>query len=109
MGKRITLIFSLLAVCAMAVAQSLPFPTENLQLWLRADSVELTDGKVSQWYDLSPNQYEIVQTNAAAMPAAAENALNGQPVMNFRLQDFLYGGDVLDLGTDSWSFFVVEK
>lgn len=110
MGKRITLIFSLLVVCAIAVAQSFPFPTENLQLWLRADSVELTDGKVSRWYDQSPNKYEIVQTNAAARPTVTENALNGHPALTFNgTSNYLTGGDILDLGTDSWTWFVVSK
>ena len=108
MGKRITLIFSLLAVCAIAVAQSFPFPTENLQLWLRADSVELTDGKVSRWFDQSPNKYEIVQPNAAARPTVTENALNGHPALTFNgTSNYLIGGDILDLGTDSWTWFVV--
>ena len=105
MGKRITLIFSLLAVCAIAVAQSFPFPTENLQLWLRADSVELTDGKVSQWYDLSPNQYEIVQTDAASRPMP-----NGKFSISFNgTSTYLTGGDILDLGNTSWTWFVVGK
>lgn len=94
----------------VAIAQSLPFPADNLQLWLRADSVELTDGKVSRWFDLSPNQYEIVQTNAAARPAVSADALNGLPAVLFNgSSDYLTGGDILDFGTDSWTWFVVGK
>ncbi|MBO7594480.1 MAG: hypothetical protein J6T12_05870, partial [Salinivirgaceae bacterium] len=82
----------------------------TLQLWLRADSVELTDDHVSRWYDLSPNQYEIVQTDVAARPVVAENALNGQPALTFNgTSTFLTGGDILDLGMDSWTWFVVVK
>ena len=93
-----------------AVGAGMEFAADtSLQLWLRADNVELTDGRVSRWYDLSPNRHEIVQTRAAARPAVVENALNGQPMIDFRLQDFMYGGDILDLGTDSWTWFVVEK
>ena len=111
MGRRITFILTLLTMHIAAFAQQpLPFPTANLQLWLRADSVELTDGKVSRWYDLSSNQYEIVQTNAAARPTVAENALNGQPALTFNgTSTFLTGGDILDLGTDSWTWFVVGQ
>ena len=109
MGRRTMLIFTLVALRIVAIAQSLPFPADNLQLWLRADSVELTDGKVSRWFDLSHNQFEIVQTNAAARPSVIDNALNGNPVLDFRLQDFLIGGNVLNLGADSWTWFVVEK
>ena len=111
MGRLITFILTLLTMHFAAFAQQpLPFPTDNLQLWLRADSVELTDGKVSRWYDLSPNQYEIVQTNATARPAVAENALNGQPALTFNgTSTFLTGGDILDLGMDSWTWFVVGR
>ncbi|MBR3947641.1 MAG: PKD domain-containing protein [Bacteroidales bacterium] len=80
----------------------------NLQLWLRADSVELTDGKVSRWYDLSPNQYEIAQTNANARPTINESALNGNPVLQFNgTSTFLDGGDILDLETESWTWVIV--
>ena len=110
MGRRIIIVFTLLTMHVAAFAQSAPFPTDNLQLWLRADSVELTDGKVSRWYDLSPNQYEIVQTNAAARPTIIENALNEQPAVTFNgSSTYLTGGDILDLGTDSWLWFVVAK
>ena len=111
MGRRITFILTLLTMHIAAFAQQpLPFPTANLQLWLRADSVELTDGKVSRWYDLSPNQYEIVQADAAAMPIVTESALNGHPALKFNgSSTFLTGGDILDLGTDSWTWFVVGQ
>ncbi len=104
------LIFIFVAMHIVAFAQIVPFPSENLQLWLRADSVGLTDGKVSRWYDLSPNQFEIVQTNAAAMPTVSNDAQNGLPAVVFNgSPNFLTGGDILDLGTDSWTWFVVAK
>ncbi|MBR6083399.1 MAG: PKD domain-containing protein [Salinivirgaceae bacterium] len=110
MGKRIGVIFTLVALHIVAIAQTLPFPADNLQLWLRADSVELTDGKVSRWYDLSPNQYEIVQPNAAARPTVSANALNGFPAVLFNgSSDYLTGGDILDLGTDGWTWFVIGQ
>ena len=109
MGRRIILIFILLTMHILAFAQSSPFPADNLQLWLRADSVGLTDGRVSRWFDLSTNQYEIVQTNASAMPSVVGGVLNDNPVLDFRLQDFLLGGNILDLGVDSWTWFVVGK
>ena len=103
MGRRIIIVFTLLTMHIAAFAQSSPFPTDNLQLWLRADSVELTDGKVSRWFDQSPNQYEIHQTDDAARPTVTENALNGQPTLAFNgTTSYLIGGDILDLGTDSW-------
>ncbi|MBO7144842.1 MAG: hypothetical protein J6W13_08440, partial [Salinivirgaceae bacterium] len=105
MGRRIIIIFTLLTMHIVALAQSLPFPVENLQLWLRADSVELTDSKVSRWFDLSPNKYEIVQTDSAAMPAYN----GGFSVVFNGTTSFLTGGDILDLGTDSWTWFVVGQ
>lgn len=87
-----------------------PFPTEHLQLWLRADSIENTDGKVSQWYDLGPNNYVIRQTNANARPTVKGDAINGKPALLFDgTKTYLTGGDILDLGSNSWIWFVVGK
>ncbi|MBR3946951.1 MAG: hypothetical protein IKJ56_07595, partial [Bacteroidales bacterium] len=89
-------------------AQETPFPTDHLQLWLRADSVELTDGKVSRWYDLSPNQYEIVQNVENARPFLTESAINNLPALQFNgTSTFLDGGDILDLETESWTWVIV--
>ncbi len=110
MGKRIGVIFTLLAMHIVAFAQSLPFPADNLQLWLRADSVGLTDGRVSRWYDLSPNQYEIVQANASERPLVEDSLLNVYPAVLFDGRSAcLNGGNILNLGLDSWTWFVVSK
>ena len=109
MGRRIIIVFTLLTMHIAAFAQSAPFPTDNLQLWLRADSVELTDGKVSRWYDLSPNQYEIVQTNIKAMPSVTENALNGQPALTFSGKHQLVGPIIAAQNGKDWTFFTVAK
>mgnify|MGYP003467073306 FL=1 len=99
-------------ICTMigiAYAQDTPpFSTDHLQLWLRADSVELIDGKVSRWYDLSPNNYEIIQTTENARPSIIDS-INNNPTITFRQQDFLYAGDILDLYADSWTWIIVEK
>ena len=87
-----------------------PLPAEHIQLWLRADSVEITDGKVSKWYDLSPNNYLVQQTNASARPVVMDSAINGHPALLFNgTSTSLTGGDILNLGTDSWTWFVVSK
>ena len=106
MGRRIIFILTLLTMHFAASAQSFSFPTDNLQLWLRADSVELDEiGRVSRWYDLSPNQYEIVQTDENARPSA-----NGGFSLSFNgTSTYLTGGDILDLGTDRWTWFVVGQ
>lgn len=110
MGRRITLIFTFVAMRIVALAQTAPFPTNNLQLWLRADSVELTDGKVSRWFDLSPNQYEIVQSSASSRPKINKNAVSRYPAVVFNGEsNYLTGRDILDLGADSWTWFVVGQ
>ena len=91
-------------------AQETPFPTDHLQLWLRADSVELTDGKVSRWYDLSPNNYIIQQTDESARPTINGNALNGQPALQFNgTSTFLNGGNILNIGNKGWAYFIVAR
>lgn len=79
----------------------------NLQLWLRADNVELTDGKVSRWPDMSPNNYQIVQTTANARPTLGAG-INGKPALAFNgTNNYLTGGNILNLGADAWTIFVV--
>ena len=91
-------------------AQSAPFPTDHLQLWLRADSVELTNGKVSRWYDLSHNNYIIQQTSTTSRPTIKESAINGNPALQFNgTSTYLTGGDILDLGSDSWTWIIIGK
>ena len=81
----------------------------NLQLWLRADSVELTDGKVSRWYDISPNQYEIVQTNANARPTINDNAINNNPALQFTGNKQMVGPNSLSLNNHDWTFYTIAK
>ncbi len=109
MGRRIMLIFTFAAMHIVAFAQTLPFPADNLQLWLRADNVELTDGKVSRWFDQSPNQYEIVQTTPGAMPTVSSEALNGQPAVVFNGAQQLIGPTTLSLNNHDWTFIAVAK
>ena len=103
-----------MALCLLtrtAIAQDTPpFPTDNLQLWLRADSVEVTNGKVSRWYDLSPNNYIIQQTNTTAKPIINDSAINGFPALQFNgSSTYLTGGDILDLGNSNWTWLIVGK
>ena len=88
-----------------------PFPTEHLQLWLRADSVELTNGKVSKWYDLSPNNYVIQQTSANARPTITNSAANGLPALQFNgsTTNMKGSSEILNNGYDSRSFYMVVK
>ena len=102
-------IFSLLLLFTinfplLTYSQEPPFPTEHLQLWLRADSVQLTNGKVSRWYDLSPNNYVIQQTTASAMPTIYKSAVlfNGT-------SSYLNGGNILNMDTKEWTWIIVGK
>ena len=91
-------------------AQETPFPTEHLQLWLRADSVELTNGKVSRWYDLSHNCFNIYGPSATRYPDLKENAINGHPAITFNgtTQD-LYSQNILNIGQKGWTYFIISK
>ncbi len=101
--------FVFFVICSFhLIAQNIP--QENLQLWLRADSVKLVGEKVEQWYDLSPNHYSIVQTNANNRPQKLEDAINGKPTVKFDgVNDYLDGGDILDYDEDSHTIFLIGK
>ncbi len=102
----ILVVFALLSL----IGWSQEIPQNHLQLWLRADSVALENGKVSQWYDLSSNQYSILQTGEANRPQKVNNALNGNPVVRFDgINDYLDGGDILDYNTESHTVFLIAK
>ena len=90
-------------------AQETPFPTDHLQLWLRADSVELTDGKVSRWYDLSPNNYVIQQTTNSAMPWKYDSVLNKLPAIAFNRSQQLVCTESFSLNNSDWTFCAVAR
>lgn len=99
------LIIIFFAINATILAQ---IPSTHLQLWLRADNVENISGKISQWYDLSSNNYSITQTTAVNRPTYISEGLNGQPVIQFNgTNNYLNGGDILDLGLNSNSIFII--
>ena len=82
---------------------------EYLQLWLRADNVVLTDGKVSRWPDMSPNNYQIVQTTANARPTIGAG-INGKPALAFNgTSQWLNGGNILSLGATPWTWLIVGQ
>ncbi|TVR82327.1 MAG: PKD domain-containing protein, partial [Chitinophagaceae bacterium] len=81
----------------------------SLSLWLRADDVQLGSGNnVSEWLDLSGNNHNVLQTVSARQPTVVSGSiLNNQPTINFNGSQFLDGGNILNIGTDSRTFFVV--
>jgi hypothetical protein len=91
-----------LFLCAItALAQTLTV-TNDLALWLRADTGATTNeaGVVLQWDDQSTNANNAVAATETQGPVFVANSLNGKPVLRFDgVDDFL---DVLD--ADSLSF-----
>ena len=71
-------------------------------LWLDAsDTSTITEsgGAVSQWDDKSGNGNNVVQATAAAQPTSGTRTINSLNVLDFGGNDYLTGGDILDLGT----------
>ena len=61
----------------------IPSSISDLRLWLKADAITgLNDGdKISTWYDLSGNGYNLVQTDYNRQPTYHINGIDGKPVI----------------------------
>jgi len=71
----------------------------------QADNTE-----VSSWTDRSANAHTIQQTTQANRPTFQTAELNGNPVVRFDgSNDFLTGGDILDIGTNSLMMISTAK
>jgi hypothetical protein len=73
---------------SFAAAQSPDaIPRAGLELWIRADSVKIQDGKITQLYDLSGKQNHPKHDTQNGMdplsPAQVLNAHNGKPTLRF--------------------------
>jgi hypothetical protein len=70
----------------------------------------LSDGDpVSTWSDRSASANNVTQSGTAR-PTFETNEQGGQPVLLFDgTDDFLNGGDILDMGTNSLTMIVVAK
>ena len=89
-----------------------PTDISGCQLWLDATQITgLSDGAtVASWPDKSGNGYNATQETGANKPLYKTNVLNGKPVLRFDgTDDYLSCGDVLDLGSNSMTLFVVWK
>lgn len=80
-----------------AAAQTLTV-TNNLQLWLKADSVAQADGTpVGFWMDSSGNTNHATQATVANQPTYLTNAIRGRPALLFDgTSDFLSLTNKLD-------------
>lgn len=58
-------------------------PINNLTAWYKADSVIITNGKVSQWNDVSGNGFHFTQTNETRRPLQIDQQIGNKPVIRF--------------------------
>jgi len=90
----------------------IPSETNNMSLWLSADSVQIAGDTVTQWYDQSTNLYHAKQSNLSKQPKliSSSSEINNQPTIQFDgSNDFLQIGDSLDLDSNDLCAFVVGK
>jgi PKD repeat protein len=89
-----------------------PSVQSNLSLWLKADAGVTLDGSnlVQSWTDQSPSAFTFTQATVAKRPTINPTSFGGYPTMNFSGgTKVLSGGDVLDLGLNSRSFYVIGQ
>ena len=73
-----------------------PISTVGLNLWLKADSLTLSDSDaVTTWTDSSGQGNNVSQSNATYRPLYKTNIFNGKPALLFDgTDDALYGGNI---------------
>ncbi len=87
----------------------------GLKLWLRADGSVTSRATsstilVDSWNDESGNGNNVTQSDSTKRPTFVTSTFNGKPAIRFDgINDFLTGGDVLDMNDDEWTIFVVGK
>jgi hypothetical protein len=109
----------LIALLSCGIAASLVAqPTDGLVLWLKADEgiTASTEGKLSNWADVSGVGNNASQGTAAAQPLLLQNQLNGKPVIRFDgIDDFLQlppgtaANQTLSNFTQGMTLFVVVR
>ncbi len=87
-------------------------PTAGQQLWLSADAgvVSNGSGQVSQWYDLSGNNFSALQGATANMPVLSSVLLNQSPFITFNgtSQNFYLPSTSVNFSTGGDFFFVAQ-
>jgi PKD repeat protein len=88
-----------------------PNQLANLSLWLKADAGISLDGNgnVQSWADQSANAFNLTQSDLTKRPTPVPSTFNNQPLVQFFGNDYLDGGDIGDLGTNSRSAFVFGR
>jgi len=87
----------------------IPTQNSNLSFWISADAGVSLDGngRVQSWTDQSSNAHVLTQADAAKRPFTVASSFNGLPAINFQGAHWLSGGDILDIGTNSRTMFVM--
>lgn len=96
------------------LAQKSPDQIMGLAGWFMADDeyVELDGkGKVAKWIDASGNNLALVQFDETARPTLTiSSEINNQPCLQFDgINDYLNGGDILDISDKGQTAFYVFK
>lgn len=81
-------------------------------LVLDARYINLADKTaVSRWTDRSVNNFNIVQPTGSQQPTFETNVLNGNNSLRFisTANQFLCGGDILDVGTNNFAAIVIGR
>jgi hypothetical protein len=84
----------------------------NLQLWLRSDTLALTDGAaVASWTDSSGNGNTAAQATGGSQPIFKTAQVNGSPVVRFNgsSQFLATSGNLLQVGTGDFAVFLAVK
>jgi hypothetical protein len=89
----------------------------NLSAWFSADALSLTNNAaVATWNSTAPSpslsltQSTTTPTTNPPRPLFITNALNGKPVVRFDgSNDYLTGGNILNIGNVGQTIFVVAK
>jgi len=90
---------------------NLSLSPNNPRLWLKADSLNLSDNDpISTWDDLSGNNNDAVQSNVSYKPIFKANQVSGKPAVQFDgANDSLAGGALGVSGSGASSLFLVGK
>ncbi|HOS84023.1 MAG TPA: hypothetical protein PK199_03810, partial [Bacteroidales bacterium] len=106
---RNSILFLLCMTLYSAHSQTIPNAMPGLQAWWSADSLKVGNGNPVETWTTNNNEFLFVtQPTAANRPTLVDNVLNGKPVVRFDgVNDYLNGGDILDIQNDGQSMFVV--
>ena len=106
-------IYCILLLCISSIvhAQTTPDKLPNLAAWWSADSITVGDGNPIETWTTNNNEYlYVTQPIADCRPILVNNVLNGKPVVRFDgVDDYLDGGDILNIGSEGATFFVIAK